>query len=74
MNHVVGVSTKYDYLTSYSSGSGGGSSYDKSPYYKSTNYASVIDTDELTKNYFEKYYNKTSSSGYSVLERELNTR
>ena len=65
-----GTSTKYDYLSSYSSNN----SYDKTPYYKSTNYASVIDTDELTKNYFEKYYNKSSSSGYSVLEREINTR
>ena len=79
----VGTSTKYDYLSTYTSsigsgsgGGGGSSSYDRSPYYKSSTYASVIDTDELTKNYFEKYYNRSSAStsGYSVLEREVNAR
>jgi len=64
-----GTSTKYDYLSSYASNS---SSQDKTPYYRTTSYASVIDTDELTKNYFEKYYNKPSTTGYSLLEREIN--
>ena len=67
----AGTSTKYDYLSSYASNS---SSQDKTPYYRTTSYASVIDTDELTKNYFEKYYNKPSTTGYSLLEREINVR
>ena len=67
----AGTSTKYDYLSSYASNS---SSQEKTPYYRTTSYASVIDTDELTKNYFEKYYNKPSSTGYSLLEREINVR
>ena len=71
MNSNAGTSTKYDYLSSYASNS---SSQEKTPYYRTTSYASVIDTDELTKNYFEKYYNKPSSTGYSLLEREINVR
>ena len=67
----AGTSTKYDYLSSYATNN---SSQDKTPYYRTTSYASVIDTDELTKNYFEKYYNKPSSTGYSLLEREINVR
>merc|ERR1711874_600901 len=63
-----GTSTKYDYLSSYATNN---SSQDKTPYYRTTSYASVIDTDELTKNYFEKYYNKPSTTGYSLLEREI---
>ena len=68
---TAGTSTKYDYLSSYASSS---SNEKSTPYYKTTSYASVIDTDELTKNYFEKYYNKSSSTGYSLLEREISTR
>ena len=64
----AGTSTKYDYLSSYATNN---SSQDKTPYYRTTSYASVIDTDELTKNYFEKYYNKPSTTGYSLLEREI---
>ena len=71
VNWNAGTSTKYDYLSSYASNS---SSQDKAPYYKTTSYASVIDTDELTKNYFEKYYNKSSNTGYSLLEREITVR
>jgi len=71
----AGAYSKYDYLSSYSSSSKADTGSDRTPYYKSSTYASVIDTDELTKNYFAKYYNKSSSSGtsnYSVLEREVN--
>ena len=71
VKYNAGTSTKYDYLSSYASSS---SNQDRTPYYKTTSYASVIDTDELTKNYFEKYYNKPASAGYSLLERELNVR
>lgn len=71
---VAGASTKYDYLSSYGTSSSSSYSAGKSPYYKTTSYASVIDTDELTKNYFEKYYNRPSTSGYSALEREVTAR
>lgn len=74
----AGTYSKYDYLTSYTSNSKAdtaSSLSERTPYYKSSTYASVIDTDELTKNYFAKYYNKSSTSGtsnFSVLEREVN--
>jgi len=56
----AGTSTKYDYLSSYATT--GVSKYDRTPSYSKTNYASIIDTDDLTKSYFEKYYNKSSTS------------
>ncbi len=77
---LAGTYSKYDYLTSYTSNSKAdtaSSLSERTPYYKSSTYASVIDTDELTKNYFAKYYNKSSTSGtsnFSVLEREVNAR
>ena len=80
MDLNLGAYSKYDYLSSYTSSSKadtGSSISERTPYYKSSTYASVIDTDELTKNYFAKYYNKSSTSGtsnYSVLEREVNAR
>ena len=56
-----------------------------SSYSKSSTYSSAIDTDELTKSYFEKYYNRsggaaggTSSSGlasaYTALNRDADNR
>jgi len=56
----AGTSTKYDYLSSYAST--GASKYERTPSYSKTSYASVIDTDDLTRSYFEKYYNKSSTS------------
>jgi len=52
-----GTSTKYDYLSSYS----GISKYDLK-YNTSSSYSKAIDSDDLTRNYFAKYYNKGSSA------------
>eukprot|EP00092_Neocalanus_flemingeri_P076529 GFUD01094943.1.p1 GENE.GFUD01094943.1~~GFUD01094943.1.p1 ORF type:complete len:654 (+),score=77.64 GFUD01094943.1:881-2842(+) len=57
----AGTSTKYDYLSSYAST--GASKYERTPSYSKSSYASVIDTDDLTKSYFEKYYNKGTTNG-----------
>jgi len=63
----AGTSTKYDYLSSYTSPVL--SKYDKSSAYQSNSYASVINTDDLTRSYFEKYYSKpeTKSSALSSI-------
>eukprot|EP00090_Calanus_glacialis_P006545 TRINITY_DN15097_c1_g1_i1.p1 TRINITY_DN15097_c1_g1~~TRINITY_DN15097_c1_g1_i1.p1 ORF type:complete len:660 (-),score=107.70 TRINITY_DN15097_c1_g1_i1:1496-3475(-) len=65
----AGTSTKYDYLSSYASSgaSSVASKYDRTPSYSTkSNYASVIDTDDLTRSYFEKYYNKSSTSAINT--------
>jgi len=67
----AGTSTKYDYLSSYAS-TGASTKYDRTPSYSKSSYSSVIDSDDLTKSYFEKYYNKSTSNGlgaaHSVLD------
>jgi len=62
----AGTSTKYDYLSSYASTPTGPSKYDRTPAYSKSSYASVIDTDDLTRSYFEKYYNKSSTSAVNT--------
>jgi len=66
----AGTSTKYDYLSTY--GSTVASKYDRSPTYQSNSYASVINTDDLTRNYFEKYYSKPASSSISSVLDTVN--
>jgi len=51
-----GASTKYDYLANYS----GATSKYEMKYNTSSTYAKAIDSDDLTRNYFAKYYNKES--------------
>jgi len=66
----AGTSTKYDYLSTYTSPvlakyAAGGPSSSSSSTYNSSNYASLINTDELTKSYFEKYYSSDKPSAKS---------
>jgi len=57
----AGTSTKYDYLSSYASNTSKYDKYERTPSYGSkTSYSSsVLDADDLTRSYFEKYYNKS---------------
>ena len=61
----IGTSTKYDYLSSYASSNGTSKydKYDRTPSYSrsTSSYATVLDAEDLTRSYFEKYYNKSSS-------------
>merc|ERR1711962_1362673 len=52
----AGTSTKYDYLSTYTNI---GSKYE-TKYNTSSSYAKAIDSDDLTRSYFAKYYNKSS--------------
>jgi len=54
----AGTSTKYDYLSTYTNI---GSKYE-TKYNTSSSYAKAIDSDDLTRSYFAKYYNKSSPS------------
>jgi len=67
----AGTSTKYDYLSTYAST--GASKYDRTPSYSKSSYASVIDTDDLTRSYFEKYYNKSATNGLSAAHSALDS-
>jgi len=73
----AGTSTKYDYLSSFSSkydypstynsstssSTYGGRDYGTSSNYgSSNNYVSSLNADDLTRSYFEKYYNKSAAS------------
>ena len=68
---ISGTSTKYDYLSTYAST--GASKYDRTPSYSKSSYASVIDTDDLTRSYFEKYYNKSATNGLSAAHSALDS-
>jgi len=65
----AGTSTKYDYLSNYASS--GPSKYERTPSYSKSSYASVIDSDDLTRSYFEKYYNKSTTNGLSAAQSAL---
>lgn len=60
----AGTSTKYDYLSSYATPNI--SKYERTPSYSKSSYASAIDSDDLTRSYFEKYYNKSSTSAVNT--------
>jgi len=53
----AGTSTKYDYLSTYTN-----IGKYETKYNTSSSYAKAIDSDDLTRSYFAKYYNKSSPS------------
>jgi len=85
----AGTSTKYDYLSTYSSKydypsasstnySSGSSKYagstSTSSYGSSSTYASAVDADDLTRSYFEKYYNKAKADAVSPADENRGSR
>jgi len=53
----AGTSTKYDYLSTYTN-----IGKYETKYNTSSSYAKAIDSDDLTRSYFAKYYNKSTPS------------